>query len=166
MKNISETKENCYEIKHKGSFYLPIAIVFLAVWVFLILFITITTWPDVKWTENIVVLVSCFVVCIPVLFIPYKLKVNNDEILVIMTTGIRYKVKIDKVKKVVIRKPKDIYEGKIDYPTKITLYSNRPKFYVDSKMENYDKFFELVEKNVSKHKIEYDLLDIYYTKFE
>ena len=108
----------------------------------------------------------CFVICLPVWFIPYKLKVDNDEILVIMTTGIRYKVKIGDVKKVVIRKPKDIYEGKIDYPTKVILYSNKPKFYVDSLMEHYDEFCKLIETNISESKIEYDLLDIYSTKFE
>lgn len=162
----SDFKNNYYEIKHKGAFFLPIVIIFLSLFIFLFFVTTIFNWPDVDLIKNIGILIMCFVICLPVWFIPYKLKVDNDEILVIMTTGIRYKVKIGDVKKVVIRKPKDIYEGKIDYPTKVILYSNKPKFYVDSLMEHYDEFCKLIETNISESKIEYDLLDIYSTKFE
>lgn len=63
---------------------------------------------------------------------------------------------IDEIKKVTVVKP-DTVERKTNIVTRIEVYTGVKKFYVDSKMENYDKFLEYITKNVDSKIIEYKI---------
>lgn len=62
----------------------------------------------------------------------------------------------DEIKKVTVVKP-DTVERKTNIVTRIKVYAGVKKFYVDSKMKNYDKFLEYIMKNVDSKIIEYKI---------
>ena len=90
----------------------------------------------------------------PVLFTTLKIKVRKDEIMVVKTCGIRIKITTDEIKKVTIIKP-DTVDQKTNIVTRIKVYAGIRKFYVDSKMKNYDKFLYFITENVDDQIIEY-----------
>lgn len=109
-----------------------------------------------NWFMYIGLLVFCALLSFPVLFTTLKIQIQGDKITVVKTCGIRFKIMIDEVKKVTVVKP-DTVERKTNIVTRIKVYAGIKKFYIDSKMKNYDKFLDYIMENVYSEIIEYKI---------
>lgn len=149
-----KVKNNCFEIKHNGH-----SLLFLVVSLFsFVIILEIIDFAVHSFTANwfmyIGLIVFCVLLSLPVLFTTLKIQIENDKIIVVKTCGIRFELTIDKIDKIVIVKP-DTVERQTNIITRIRVYEGKRKFYVDSKMNNYDKFFDHLMKNVNREIIEY-----------
>lgn len=150
------TKINYFEIRHNGySLLLLVAMLFSFVIILEIIDFAVHSFT-VNWFMYIGLLVFCALLSFPVLFTTLKIQIQDDKITVVKTCGIRFKIMIDEIKKVTVVKP-DTVERKTNIVTRIEVYTGVKKFYVDSKMENYDKFLEYITKNVDSKIIEYKI---------
>lgn len=150
------TKINYFEIRHNGySLLLLVAMLFSFVIILEIIDFAVHSFT-VNWFMYIGLLVFCALLSFPVLFTTLKIQIQDDKITVVKTCGIRFKIMTDEIKKVTVVKP-DTVERKTNIVTRIKVYAGVKKFYVDSKMKNYDKFLEYIMKNVDSKIIEYKI---------
>lgn len=150
------TKINYFEIRHNGySLLLLVAMLFSFVIILEIIDFAVHSFT-VNWFMYIGLLVFCALLSFPVLFTTLKIQIQDDKITVVKTCGIRFKIMTDEIKKVTVVKP-DTVERKTNIVTRIKVYAGVKKFYVDSKMKNYDKFLEYILKNIDSKIIEYKI---------
>lgn len=150
------TKINYFEIRHNGySLLLLVAMLFSFVIILEIIDFAVHSFT-VNWFMYIGLLVFCALLSFPVLFTTLKIQIQDDKITVVKTCGIRFKIMTDEIKKVTVVKP-DTVERKTNIVTRIKVYAGVKKFYVDSKMKNYDKFLEYILKNIDNEIIEYKI---------
>lgn len=150
------TKINYFEIRHNGySLLLLVAMLFSFVIILEIIDFAVHSFT-VNWFMYIGLLVFCALLSFPVLFTTLKIQIQDDKITVVKTCGIRFKIMLDEIKKVTVVKP-DTVERKTNIVTRIKVYAGVKKFYVDSKMKNYDKFLEYILKNIDNEIIEYKI---------
>ena len=150
------TKINYFEIRHNGySLLLLVAMLFSFVIILEIIDFAVHSFTA-NWFMYIGLLVFCALLSFPVLFTTLKIQIQDDKITVVKTCGIRFKIMTDEIKKVTVVKP-DTVERKTNIVTRIKVYAGVKKFYVDSKMKNYDKFLEYIMKNVDSKIIEYKI---------
>ena len=133
------TKNNYFEIRHNGYVLLFLVAVLFSFVIILEIIDFVEHSFKANWFMYIGLLVFCVLLSFPVLFTTLKIKVRKDEIMVVKTCGIRIKITTDEIKKVTI----------------IKVYAGIRKFYVDSKMKNYDKFLNFITENVDDQIIEY-----------
>lgn len=148
------TKNNYFEIRHNGYVLLFLVAVLFSFVIILEIIDFVEHSFKANWFMYIGLLVFCVLLSFPVLFTTLKIKVRKDEIMVVKTCGIRIKIKTDEIKKVTIIKP-DTVDQKTNIVTRIKVYAGIRKFYVDSKMKNYDKFLYFITENVDDQIIEY-----------
>lgn len=139
------TKNNYFEIRHNGYVLLFLVAVLFSFVIILEIIDFVEHSFKANWFMYIGLLVFCVLLSFPVLFTTLKIKVRKDEIMVVKTCGIRIKITTDEIKKVTI----------IKIVTRIKVYAGIRKFYVDSKMKNYDKFLYFITENVDDQIIEY-----------
>ena len=142
-----KAKINYFEIRHNGY-----ALLFLVAMLFSSVIIAVHSFT-VNWFMYMGLLVFCALLSFPVLFTTLKIQIQDDKITVVKTCGIRFKIMINEIKKVTVVKP-DTVERKTNIVTRIKVYAGVKKFYVDSKMKNYDKFLEYIMKNADSKIIE------------
>lgn len=143
-----------YEIKHNG-YPLLLLITFLFIFVFIIELIDFIAHSfRANWSMYIGLLLLSAVISFPVLFTTLKIKFDNETIQVFKTSGVRMMFKYSDISKVVVIRP-DEYEKETNLTTRIKVYAGRKKFYVDSKMKNYDMFWNRVVNKVDNEKIIY-----------
>ncbi len=148
-----QPKKNYFEIKHNG-YALLILVICLFLFVMILELIDFIAHSfTANWFLYIGLLGFCALLSFPVLFCTLKIKVQDDQITVIKTCGIRFKMPVSKIRKVVIVKP-DIVERETNIVTRIKVYAGVKKCYVDSKMKNYDKFMDFITKHVASDNIE------------
>ena len=148
------TKNNYFEIRHNGYVLLFLVAVLFSFVIILEIIDFVEHSFKANWFMYIGLLVFCVLLSFPVLFTTLKIKVRKDEIMVVKTCGIRIKITTDEIKKVTIIKP-DTVDKKTNIVTRIKVNAGIRKFYVDSKMKNYDKFLYFITENVDDQIIEY-----------
>ena len=141
------TKNNYFEIRHNGYVLLFLVAVLFSFVIILEIIDFVEHSFKANWFMYIGLLVFCVLLSFPVLFTTLKIKVRKDEIMVV-------KITTDEIKKVTIIKP-DTVDQKTNIVTRIKVYAGIRKFYVDSKMKNYDKFLYFITENVDDQIIEY-----------
>ncbi len=150
------TKNNFFEIRHNGyALLFLVAALFSFVIILEIIDLVVHSFKA-NWFMYIGLLAFCVLLSFPVLFTTLKIKVRKDEIMVIKTCGIRFKITTDEIKKITIIKP-DTVDQKTNIVTRIKVYAGIRRFYVDSKMKNYDKFLNFITENVDSHIIDYKI---------
>lgn len=145
-----------YEIKHNG-YLLLLLTTFLFVFVLLIELIDFIAHSfRANWLMYIGLLLLSTVISFPVLFTTLKIRFDNETIQVVKTLGTRMMFKYSEISKVVVIRP-DECEKETNLITRVKVYADRKKFYVDSKMKNYDKLWHNIISKVDGEKIVYEV---------
>lgn len=151
-----KVKNNCFEIRHNGYSLLVLVAVLLS----FVIILEIIDFAVHSFMANLFMYIGLIVFCIllslPVLFTTLKIQVQSDKIIVVKTCGIRFELAIDNIDKIIIVKP-DAFERQTNIITRIKVYDGIRRFYVDSKTNNYDKFYDYVMKNINTEIIEYKI---------
>lgn len=151
-----KAKINYFEIRDNGyALLFLVAMLFSSVIILEIIDFAVHSFT-VNWFMYMGLLVFCALLSFPVLFTTLKIQIQDDKITVVKTCGIRFKIMINEIKKVTVVKP-DTVERKTNIVTRIKVYAGVKKFFVDSKMKNYDKFLEYIMKNADSKIIEYKI---------
>ena len=147
-------KNNYFEIKHNGYALLFLSAILFSFIIILEIIDFAVHFFKANWFMYIGLLFFCTLLCFPVLFTTLKIRIQDNKITVVKTCGIRFKIMTDEIKKVTIIKP-DTVERETNIVTRIKVHASGKKFYVDSKMKNYDKFLDYIIENVDREIIEY-----------